>query len=84
MVTNMYALNVLTRYGANPGPRHIQFAKHLLRYAKYTKYRLKFNTHNGPTDIETKTGRALTPVKVLTTSPLCPSTPCPPRAVQRS
>ena len=56
MVTIMYALNVLTRYGANPGPRHIQFAKHLLRYAKYTKkYRLKFNTHNGPTDIETMT-----------------------------
>ena len=28
----------------------------MLRYAKYTKkYRLKFHTHNGPTDIETMT-----------------------------
>ena len=51
MVTIMYALNVLTRYGTNPGPRHIEFLKHLLQYVKYTKQdRLKFQTHNGPTD----------------------------------
>ena len=37
MVPIMYALNVLTRYGTNPGPRHIAFLKHLLRYCKYTK-----------------------------------------------
>ena len=56
MVTIMYALNVLTRYGANPGPRHIVFLKHLLQYVKYTKKdRLKFRTHNGPTDIVTMT-----------------------------
>ena len=30
LVTIMYPLNVLSRYGNNPGPRHIQFAKHLL------------------------------------------------------
>ena len=56
MVTIMYALNVLTRYGSNPGPRHIEFLKHLLQYVKYTKKdRLKFRTHDGPTDIETMT-----------------------------
>ena len=31
MVTIMYALNILTRYGNNPGPRHIEF----LRYISY-------------------------------------------------
>ena len=35
LMTIMYALNVLSRYGNNPGPRHIEFAKHLLRYVKY-------------------------------------------------
>jgi hypothetical protein len=56
MVTIMYALNVLTRYGSNPGPRHIKFLKHLLQYVKYTKRdRLKFRTHDGPTDIITMT-----------------------------
>jgi hypothetical protein len=56
MVTIMYALNVLTRYGSNPGPRHITFLKHLLQYVKYTKKdRLKFRTHDGPTDIITMT-----------------------------
>ena len=56
MVTIMYALNVLSRYGTNPGPRHILFLKHLLQYVKYTKKdRLKFHTHNGPYDIETMT-----------------------------
>ena len=56
MVTIMYALNVLSRYGINPGPRHIEFLKHLLRYVKHSKDdRLKFTTHNGPTDIITMT-----------------------------
>ena len=56
MAPIMYALNVLTRYGSNPGPRHIEFLKHLLRYAKYSKQdRLKFATHNGPKDIKTMT-----------------------------
>ena len=35
MVCIMYALNVLSRYGNNPGDRHIAFLKHLLRYVKY-------------------------------------------------
>jgi hypothetical protein len=56
MVTIMYALNILSRYGNNPGPRHIEFLQHLLRYVKYAKAdRLKFSTHDGPTDIETMT-----------------------------
>ena len=56
LITIMYALNILSRYGNNPGPRHIEFLKHLLKYCKYAKLdRLKFPTHNGPTDIETMT-----------------------------
>ena len=56
MVAIMYALNVLSRYGNNPGPRHIEFAKHILRYVKTSKNdRLKFPTHDGPTDITTMT-----------------------------
>ena len=56
MVTIMYALNILSRYGNNPGPRHIEFLQHLLRYVKFAKAdRLKFSTHDGPTDIETMT-----------------------------
>ena len=56
MVTIMYALNVLSRYGNNPGKRHIHYLKHLVRYAKYAKDdRLKFKTHDGPQDIETMT-----------------------------
>jgi hypothetical protein len=56
MVPIMYALNVLSRYGINPGPRHIEFLKHLVKYAKHSKAdRLKFRTHDGPTDIETMT-----------------------------
>ena len=56
LVAIMYALNVLSRYGNNPGPRHIQFAKHLLRYIKYSKNdRLMFKTHDGPRDISTMT-----------------------------
>ena len=56
MVTIMYALNILSQYGINPGPRHIVFLKYLVRYAKHSKDdRLKFSTHNGPTDINTMT-----------------------------
>ena len=56
LMTIMYELNVLSRYENNPGPRHIEFAKHLLRYVKYSKHdRLKFKTHDGPTDIKTRT-----------------------------
>ena len=52
----MYALNILSRYGNNPGPRHIEFLTHLLKYCEYAKLdRLKFPTHNGPTDITTMT-----------------------------
>ena len=52
MVTTTYALNVPTRYGTIPRPRHIEFLKHLLQCVKYTKQdRLKFQTHDGPTDI---------------------------------
>lgn len=58
MVPIMYALNVLTRYGINPGPRHIKFLKHLLKYCKYAKGdRLKFTTHDGPYDLKTMTAR---------------------------
>ena len=57
LVTIMYPLNVLSRYGNKPGPRHIQFAKHLLRYVRTTKMdRLRFNTFDGPFDIKTMTG----------------------------
>ena len=56
LVTISYALNVLSRYGNNPGPRHIHFAKHLLKYVRTTKMnRLKFSTHDGKTDIKTMT-----------------------------
>jgi hypothetical protein len=56
MVCIIYALNVLSRYGNNPGDRHIAFLKHLLRYVKYSKKdRLKFKSHPGPWDIETMT-----------------------------
>ena len=56
-LTNMVLISVyLSRYGNNPGPRHIEFLKHLLKYCKYSKMdRLKFHTHDGPTDIETMT-----------------------------
>ena len=56
LVCIVYALNILSRYGNNPGPRHILFLKHLLRYIKYAKRdRLIFRTHDGPTDIVTMT-----------------------------
>ena len=34
LVCIMYALNVLSRYSNDPGPHHILFLKHLLRYVK--------------------------------------------------
>ena len=37
LITIMYALNILSRYDNNPGPRHIEFLKHLLKYCKYAK-----------------------------------------------
>ena len=56
LITIMYALNILSRYGNNPGPRHIEFLKHLLKYYKYAKLdRLKFATHDGLTDMNTMT-----------------------------
>ena len=56
LITIMYALNILSRYGNNPGPRHIEFLKHLLKYCKYANLdRLKFETHDGPTDMKTMT-----------------------------
>ena len=56
MIGIIYALNVLSRYGNNPGPRHIEFLKHLLKYCKYGKLdRLKFHTHDESTDIMTMT-----------------------------
>ena len=56
IVTIMYALNVLSRYNNNPGPRHIQYLKHLVRFVKYSKKdRLIFRTSDGPYDIQTMT-----------------------------
>ena len=56
LVTIMFALNVLSRYGNDPGPRHIQFLTHLLRYLKYAKKdRLIFKTYTGPRDHESYT-----------------------------
>ena len=56
MIGIMYALNVLSRCGNNSGPRHIEFLEHLLKYCKYSKLdRLKFHTHDRPTDIKTMT-----------------------------
>ena len=56
MIGIIYALNVLSRYGNNPGPRHIEFLKHLLKHCKYSKMdRLMFYTHDGPTDIDIMT-----------------------------
>ena len=56
LITIMYALNILSKYGNNPGPRHIEFLKHPLKHCKYAKLdRLKFATHDGPTDMKTMT-----------------------------
>ena len=46
-----FALNVLSRYCNNPGPRHTQFLKILCAYCHHTKdNRLKFTAHHGPYD----------------------------------
>lgn len=56
MVTIMYALNVLSRYSNNPGPRHIEYIKHLVRFVKYSKNdRLIFRTTDGEKDIKSMT-----------------------------
>lgn len=56
LVCIMYALKVLSRYGNDPGPRHILFLKHLLRCVKYAKKdRLIFKAHTGPKDMKTMT-----------------------------
>ena len=56
MVTIMYALNVLSRYSNNPGPRHIMYLKHLVRFVKHSKKdRLIFRSSDGPHDITTMT-----------------------------
>ena len=56
MVTIMYALNVLSRYSNNPGPRHIEFIKHLVRFVKHSKNdRLIFRTSDGPFNMESMT-----------------------------
>jgi hypothetical protein len=51
LVSIMFALNVLSRYGNDPGPRHIQFLTHLLKYLKYAKKdRLISKAYDGPCD----------------------------------
>ena len=56
MVTIMYALNVVSRYSNNPGPRHIQYIKHLVRFVKYSKKdRLIFRTSDASKGIESMT-----------------------------
>ena len=56
MVTIMYALNVLSRYSNNPGPRHIKFIKHLVMFVKHSKNdRLIFRTSDGPFNMESMT-----------------------------
>ena len=53
LITIMYAVNILSRYRNNSGPRHIEFLKHLLKYCKYAKLdRLMLAT---PTNIKTMT-----------------------------
>ena len=57
-----YALNVLSRYCNNPGPRHVIFLRHLVKYCDYSKNdRLKFHAHHGPYD--PKTMKPLTQVR---------------------
>ena len=56
LITIISALNILSKYRNKPGPRHIEFLKHLLKYCKYAKLdRQKFATHDGPTDMKTMT-----------------------------
>ena len=54
MVAILYALNALSRYGNNPGHRHILFLRHLLRDVKFSRNdRLMFRSHLCPWDMET-------------------------------
>ena len=54
--TIMFILNVLSRYCNDPGPRHIFFMKHLVRFLNGIRYdELVYPPHNGPFDIETMT-----------------------------
>ena len=46
-----YALNVLSRYCNNPGPRHVSYLKCLVKYCEYSKDdRLRYVAHHGPYD----------------------------------
>ena len=46
-----YALNVLSRYCNNPGPRHVEFLLCLVKYCWHTKCdRLHYPAHPGPYD----------------------------------
>ena len=50
------ALMVLSNYENNPGPRHIEFLVHLVKYVRSTKNdQLKFETHDSPMDMNTMT-----------------------------
>ena len=56
MVTIMFALNILSRYSNNPGPRHIKFIKHLVRFVKYSQDdRLIFRTSDCSPEIKSMT-----------------------------
>jgi hypothetical protein len=50
LVTIMIALNFLSRYGNDPGPRHIKFLTHLFKYLKYSKNRFIFKKYDGKRD----------------------------------
>jgi hypothetical protein len=54
----LYALNLLSRFSSDPGPRHIFFMSYLLGFMKSARYdELEFETWNGPYDIETMTAK---------------------------
>ena len=54
--TIMFILNVLSRYCNDPGPRHIEFMRHLIRYMTGIKHDvIVYKPHEGPYDIETMT-----------------------------
>jgi hypothetical protein len=52
----MFILNVLSRFCNDPGPRHIFFLQHLLRFVKGVRFdMIVYQPHEGPYDIETMT-----------------------------
>ncbi len=54
--TIMFILNVLSRYCNDPGPRHVFFMKHLIRYMNGIRFdEIVYSPHEGPYDIETMT-----------------------------